>query len=568
MAEARYASSGHAGSAGPWIVVAIIAVIVVGSHVLAVHRCTLPVYGYGGAEYIEHETRAQVAAKMAEIPLPLVPLSLPGLFQSTDAAYPSGLPICAAVWGAIFGGGILSAVHLNLLFLVLLALGVASATRNLPTVVGRDPSSWWASALAAASLLLTPTFFGSARRYYYDLPMAAWITLAFAALCRFPLSPMAIAVGTVASALALLTKWNAGFSLAPLWLLAAIVTARDPMARRRWRTIRHLAAGAVMVVVLCSPVLVNSTMVRSVLVPAVEGVGLEAGWLKAPQASSFDISFGQSHAPTPGGRGLDASAVLSRVQFYGARLVKSVLGPLVAVALLAVVAVGWRAWREPILAAALCAPTLLVLASPAVTILDERFIQPCIPMLLAGCWIMWDSSRWRTPPAIAAGVLVLAGVVQLAAWDGHLPLGPAWTGQSSEANRGWSRLADTECSPHDSYESLAAAACESSWNGGGVLVARTACHHMGIRWMLDKACPEVGYRCLPDEEAAERAAAAASEPGRRHPASIVVPVDLAQAGWPAPIHEIWMPEDSQNPETLMGLYLFEPTAHHAATELR
>ena len=195
MAEARYASSGHAGNAGPWIVVAIIAVIVVGSHVLAVHRCTLPVYGYGGAEYIEHETRAQVAAKLDEIPLPLIPLSLPRLLQSTDAAYPAGLHVSAALWSSLFGGGIPSAIHLNLLFLLVLAVGVASATRNLPTVVGRDPGSGWASALAAATLLLTPTFFGSARRYYYDLPMAAWTTLAFAALCRFPLSPVASQVG-------------------------------------------------------------------------------------------------------------------------------------------------------------------------------------------------------------------------------------------------------------------------------------------------------------------------------------------------------------------------------------
>jgi len=553
MVEAEYAIPDTAHSAGPWIVTAIVVAFVVGSHVLAVRHCALPVYGYEGAEYIEHRLRMDAVQEFEATPLALQPISVPRLFQTADGPYPLLLHICAALWGSAFGHGIPSVLHLNVLFLLALAVAVAIATRNLPTMLGRERGSPWSASLAASTILLAPTFFGSARRYYYDLPMAMWTTIVFAAFCRFPLSPMAVAVGTIASAAALMTKWNAGFSLVPVWLVAAVVTLRDPLPRRRWRTLRQLAAAGVAVVVLCSPVLFNSSLVRAVLAAPAEVLQLDSNWLEGERESSFDNSLVQARGYGDGSRGMPPVEALS---FQARGLVECALGPMLAFALLVIAALGWKDWRTQLAVAVLCLPTVLLLSSPAIKVQDERFVLPCVPLLVAGCWLLWDRGRPRALRAATAVVVLLTGLIQLAAWDGHLSLGPRWTGRASTANRGWSRFGDTLCSPYAAYQSVAHGACEASWNGGSVLVARTACQHMGIAWMLEEACPEGGYRCIPDDEAANRVTTAVLEHSRRHPLSILVTTDRSSDEWPIPSERLWIAEDEKNPETTLGMYAF------------
>ena len=540
----------------PWIPLTIVAACVLLSHVSAVQRCALPIYGFDGAEYIEHGTRGHVLTELQALPVVLRPVALPRLLRAADSAYPPLLHVVAAYWGSIFGDGVRAAVHLNLVFLVMLATAVAVGTRHLANVVGPRPASWWAASLAACTVLLSPAVFGAARRYYYDLPMTAWIAVAFAALCRTPSSTPALFVASAATTGALLTKWTAGFALVPLWLLAGILALREPSAPRRKRSLVRLAIAALAVAILCLPVLLNSAMFRTS--PGDGADGLDPALATATQASSFDIALGQTGSlpgTEPGGAA-QPTAIGQRLGFYGAGLVAAVLGPLVALALLAVISVGLPGWRPLLLALALCVPTLLMLVSPLVTITDERFILPIVPLMVAGSFAMWDRCPYRSPRLGVAGLLLVAGLVQLASWDGRLPLGPAWTGRSSLGCRGWSRLSDTLCSPERAYEELGVRACASAWSGGEVIVAETACQHMGIAWMLDRACPEVGYRTVPAEVAADRLTQSHLDSSGVGPLSIVVSPNIAEPTWPEPHLQVWLPEDCNSPEDQLGLYLF------------
>jgi len=557
MTETERTTSGTVSHAGPWIVVAAVVVFVVCAHWMAVRACPVPVYGYDGAEYIEHSHRMDAVREVGAVPLWLLPVTMPRLLRNTDGPYPPLLYLGGAFWGALFGHGIPAAVHLNLLFLAILAAAVACATRDLPTMFGRPRGSAWSAALASSTILLTPAIFGSARRYYYDLPMVAWTMVVFAALCRSPVSLLAVAVGTVASAAALMTKWNAGFVLVPLWLIAAVVAVRDPEKGRRWRTLRQLAAGAVVVVVLCSPTLLNARGVRGVLALPAEALGFDTTELRAERESSLDNSLVQAAGHGDGGLGMQPMAELA---FYTEGLVQSALGPMLAVSLLVIALVGFRGWRALPIVAVVGLPTAVLLGSSSAPVQDERFILPCVPLLFVCCWSMWDLGRPKKLRGALAAAAVLAGLTQLAAWDHHLPLDPPWTGRASVALRGWSRPNDTPCSPHAGYQALAEAACEAYRRDGSVIVSYAACRNMGVWYSLNRACTEDGYGCFPGDEAVGRGLAALDDGDPRLPLSVIVAVDRAPDGWPDPAERVWIPQDEVHPRTALGLYRFEASA--------
>ncbi len=502
MSASPLESASLARRSAPWVLLASVFAVVVASHVAAVSRCPLPVYGDQGAEYLEHSFREQTCRVLEDRSLVGRLWRLPGDLAGQDETYPALLHLAAAAWGAVFGTDASAAIHMNLPLLLLLAASVAWATRRFPTVLGLPACRWEVVAAASAAVPLLPAVFATARRYYYDLPSTALATLALAALLGLPRSTPAACLAAVATATALLTKWTAGFYLVGPWLLAAALVGLEVHRRRVTTPAARLVGAALLVVMLCSPALRNSRVVHGAVTPLAGVVGL--GWeLDTTRGSSLDTALGLGSET----RSLELDGVegvrtlAGRVGFYGRGLVGSSLGPLVAAAILVSLGLGYRRWRLLVLAAALGAPPIGVLLLK-VDVLDERFLFGLLPLLMVAVGAGLDAAPWERARAAVGGALIGAGLLQLAAVDGRLDIGPTLTPRSPIEHRGWSLVDEVPCSPLEDYGELVRRACAVQEEGGVVVIVRGVAEHAAMVWMLERYCDEGGVVTLSADEVA------------------------------------------------------------------
>lgn len=208
-----------------WGVLLSVVACVLGLHFQAVHHCPLDAYGLDGGEALPHLQRLY-ADRMLESQGWLATLLHPlDTLAALDGQYPALLHLQAALWRQAGGADLDNfawIAHLNLLFLALLAISVATLARALlpahvSSAVRRETSLW-----SATLVLLLPGLLFPARRHYYDLPMTAWIlaTAAFLLGGRGLGSlPRALIAGLM-TVMALWTKWAAALYLAPAWGVA------------------------------------------------------------------------------------------------------------------------------------------------------------------------------------------------------------------------------------------------------------------------------------------------------------------------------------------------------------
>ena len=485
----------------PLGVIAAILAVLLASHVVAVHQCPVPQFGDTGAEYIEHQARQTALDRVAGIGWMRQILLLPHHLAQLDGEYPALHHLLAACWGSLFGRGVPASVHLNLVFLVLLACATAVVAHRIATVwtpqgTGRQP---WTVALAVVSLLSCPAIFATARRYYYDLPMTAWCTVALAAVLLIQRSTVAAAIAALAAACALMTKWTAGFYLVPIWGLGLAQLLRPSLKGERARPLTQLLMAGALALLLCVPVILQSNAGTSVVASVAQKVGV-------PWQPGEQIHGSLDHVLTQGARterlGLGSARgrreSVSRLRFYADGLCRSSVGPLLVIALLVCAGAGFRGWRALAVGAAMAAFPLLLLAA-WVSVRDERFLVPMLPWFAAALGAAWSTCR---PVGLRVGTLAAVAVVatlQIASVDGRLPLPGAFAPRSPTEQRGWNRAGEIPCSPHAEIDTFARVACTSAHKGGMVWIEGELAVHHGLQLYLSRQCPQGtvlgGSRC-------------------------------------------------------------------------
>jgi len=518
----------------PLIVTALIAGVVLASHLASVHQCDLPQFGDTGAEYIEHQARQDALERVSGVGWLSQILLLPHHLSQLDGEYPALHHLLAACWGSLFGKGVAASVHLNLVFLAMLAVATAVVAHRIATVwtpegTGRQP---WTVALALVSLLACPAIFATARRYYYDLPMAAWCTVALAAVLLIPRSRGAGAVAAIAAACALMTKWTAGFYVVSVWGLGLAQLLWPTWKGERARPALQLLLAGGLALMLCLPAILQSAAGTSAVSSAAEMVGVQ--W-----EAGEKIHGSLDHVVAQGARsdrlGLGSAEgrreFVSRLRFYSVGLFRSSVGPLLVLALVVCAGAGRRGWRALAVSAAMAVIPLLLLVA-WVGIRDERFLVPMLPWFAAALGAAWSTCRTQ---AVRVGTLVavaLVAVLQVTAVDGRLPLPDAFIPRSPTEQRGWNRAGEIPCSPHEEIETFARAACGPAQRGGMVWIEGPVAVHHGLQLYLDRQCPRGAVLRGATVPATPRDAV---EPGT--PLSVITARDLPDP-WPTAHRDI------------------------------
>lgn len=152
-------------------------------------------YGFA-AEYATHDSRLVVLAELRAAG-PAMPWEL---MRRIDGAYPPGLHVAAALWGAPWGHDVPAVAALPILAWAGLILAIVRLAHHL------HPGSGPFAAMVAAPL---PLLQGAATRYYHDLPCASAWTWGLVLLLVGERGSRTAPLGTaVLWTLAALTKWT------------------------------------------------------------------------------------------------------------------------------------------------------------------------------------------------------------------------------------------------------------------------------------------------------------------------------------------------------------------------
>jgi 4-amino-4-deoxy-L-arabinose transferase-like glycosyltransferase len=402
-----------------WLAVGLLA-LAGALHVVSALRRPLPRYGGSdGAEYIEHLRRIEVFdALRAEA----------GGWRSAmelldGVEFPPLMVLLQAPLDQLFGPSPSVAVLSNLAWIALLAAGAWGIGRVL---ADRGTALW-----GALILVLLPAVWGIARTWYYDLPMAAWTSVALAAWLAAIHQPRGrralgfVLLGALAAAAAVLTKWEGvlylGTGLGAVLLVAAL---RGSAGRRGALLVLGSAALA------AAPIWLHVRL-----------------WPRA-----FGFRFGQfwtvnglesADRPLLGLGGVAWQRLLTLPghdpTFYPEWLVATSLGPLAALAaLVALLLLRRWPWPLAVFALAWLGATWAVLAL-GFDIREVRFLHPVLPGLALGMAAALAGLPRRAP---RAGLLALVALLaiqligsELEPRDGGWPLLP----EDTEPQNGWRR---------------------------------------------------------------------------------------------------------------------------------
>jgi len=474
-----------------------------GAHLAAVNQVSLVRYGFRGAEYLEHLQREYALQLTAGLSWLDWLVHFPDHLALLDGQYPPLMHLLATGWARLFGDSIPRVIHMNLVYLLGMALGtgwlaselshqqgVSPATEGMGAI---DPPPRGLSPMATGIMLvlLTPALFASARRYYYDVPLAAWCVLAAAALVASRRTLLWLLLGAICTAAACLTKWQAGLYLAPVWIgviLSAVGAPRGP----RWGTrLFGLLTAALAVPVLCWPIIRRSDILGTWMQHQLPALAIALGLRDFQRHGSLDDALGQAGGmPMTGGMPV-AGGTLARLLFYWDGLVGSSLGPFLSVGLAAAILLGVRRWRILVLGLWSLSPVLFLAAR--VPIEDERFLLPMIPLALAAIAAAWSLSAHQRLAQGLAGLVCVLGLLQLAAVHGAIAA--HWGPRPPVELRGWNRLGEGTASPWEVYLAVASAACLPTLPPSAVVIDpefRTPDADVHAwRWALTRGCPGV-----------------------------------------------------------------------------
>jgi hypothetical protein len=379
--------------------------IVVGVGVCAIvlsriYGTGLQPYGSDSAQYIEHLTRLETLDVWREPSFGSLEF-----LRMADGAFPPLMHFVTLILGQFSGHAAHEVLWTGLLWLVLLAVSVASVTLSLS-------GSKRAAAAAFCGAMLLPSLHGAACRYYYDLPMTAVLWMAAAvAFATFVSRPT---IGGFVTGMLLcaanLVKWTALpyglIMVGAVPAMALIEGGKD----RRWRFQHSLAASVLAIVVMG---------------------GLSALFIKlVGPYDSFTAMLGEIGTDAPHGApagvdSLETGAVLSgifarleaptvaRLAFYPSRLLASVFSP-VLLALTLLLSAFWvrrdrRGWIA-VMVIVLGQWLFVLLRVPP---LDDRFLITAAPALLIPAAMGWDLLRPRLRVALGAAVLVVGFAVAM-----------------------------------------------------------------------------------------------------------------------------------------------------------
>jgi hypothetical protein len=364
----------------PWVLAGAVVSAVVALVLVRVAVQPIQPYGDGGAAWIEHAVRVEL-------------VELADGFEGSKAAllraaedhvvsHPVGLHALSAVVGAVTGheaGGVL---WTGLLWMLLLASGVALTVRGL----GGERA---AVAASFAGACLLPAVHASATRYHYDLPMSALLWLAVGLLLAGRSRPVAssLAAGLLIG-LAATVKWTA-IPFGALMVLGAALSAWE--TPRRWRKVA------------------GSSLFAAV------GAAATVGPYVAVSTTSFgstSLASGGLVLPDPG-----------RLLWYPLALILGVLSLGWAATLAPPLVAWWRAGRRGGLLLAVVLVGQLGLMVAIVARPDERFALTAAPALVVVAALGWAAMSRRARRIVA----VLAAVVGLlVGLDFHLGPDAPW----------------------------------------------------------------------------------------------------------------------------------------------
>ncbi len=324
-------------------------------------------YGDGGAAWIEHAARVELVELARGFEGS--PAELLRAAEDHLVSHPVGLHAFSGAVGAVTGhrpGGIL---WTGLLWMLLLAAGVALAVRGLGA-----PAEATAAAFAGACLL--PAVHASASRYHYDLPMSALLWLATGVLLAGRSRPVLSALGAgLLVGLAATVKWTA-LPFGALMVFGAALSAWEgPRPKRK---------------------VAGSCLFAGVACAAVVG----------PYLAVSGTSFGAtSLAAGPAGFGA------GRLLWYPLALLTGVLSLAWAATLVPPLVRWWRQGRRGGLLLAVVLVGQLGLMVALVPRPDERFALTAAPALVVVAALGWAAMpaprrRAVTIAAVVVGLLV------------------------------------------------------------------------------------------------------------------------------------------------------------------
>jgi len=360
----------------------------------------------GGADWSDHLARLEAVWGLSN----LESLGLREYIDQVDHQYPPMLRWCMGLVGAVVGHGAATIQRAMVLWLVLLALGSGLVGYQIT----RSRALGAAVAAGTASI---PALGAVAVHYYYDLPMAAWLWLAAAALLwgRRQAPVLGAVIAGCLFVAACLTKWSALPVGAIILGGALLVRLPQEMHAPRWRP-RLQAAAAL---------------------AATSGLLLGA-WRAVSTRSWEDMHATTFHGDqqpwgTLGGR-LELGPLWlwlpepQRVLVYPLKLAAEVLSPLLAVAA-ALLLVRWmvadRRGGAFIVLALGGQLAFLIVAVPAI---DSRFLMPALPALILACALGLAGLRPRTRTALGGGWLAVSLLVLVDVHHGvHGPAAGPWS---------------------------------------------------------------------------------------------------------------------------------------------
>jgi len=357
-------------------------------------------YGSDSAQYIEHLTRLETLDVWRESSFGLVEF-----LRMADGSFPPLMHFVTLVLGMFTGHGAQDVLWTGLVWLLLLAVSVASVTLSIS-------GSGRAAAATFCGAMLLPSLHGAACRYYYDLPMTALLWMATAvAFSTFVRRPTlgGLLVGLLLFA-ANLVKWTALpyglIMVAAVPLMVWVEGGED----RRWRFQHSLAALTFSIVVM-----VGLSVLFIKVVGPYDSFTAMLGEIgdDAPHGAPAGVDSAESTDVLSGIFARVETPTFARLAFYPARMMASVYSPLLlALTLL----LGWfwaRSDRRGWIAVAAIVVGQWFFVLLRVPPLDDRFLITAAPALLVPAAMGWDLLGSRLRMALGAAVLVVGFGVAL-----------------------------------------------------------------------------------------------------------------------------------------------------------
>ncbi len=306
-----------------------------------------------------------------------------------DGDFPPLLHVVTSLLVAAFGHSLEAATASGMVWVVLLAAALGRIAHDLAPAASRHE----AGAAAATGVLLVASYQAFSLRYYFDIPMTALLWAGVAALIalwdrsgwRTWLVPGAL------FAAAALTKWTA-LAMGGLMGLGVLCLALRSSQEERGRRVR-----AVVLSGLTAGLLAGG---YAGLVGVVKGISSLQVMADTFNEEAMEVTF----------------LTVDRLRFYPTWIVRSVLSPALAIALLPLIGLWTLRSRAGLGLVLMTVMGQLGWLVTRVPILDERFVLTLVPAILLTAALGFASLGKRAR-LLTAPLVILLGLT--VCWDAH-----------------------------------------------------------------------------------------------------------------------------------------------------